>query len=120
MFRIDEKLKLIKLPKDGSLPKKIASVDYTVSTYVTPWATADEKNRTQYIELLNSLMEKKNSKLISIDPENSSNVIRDYCDDFNLHTTYIEQLDLMPVDEIATSSKVIDCTIWEKKSEVGE
>jgi len=117
---LNEKLKLIKLPKDGSLPKKIASVDYTVSTYVTPWATADEKNRTQYIELLNSLMEKKNSKLISIDPENSSNVIRDYCDDFNLHTTYIEQLDLMPVDEIATSSKVIDCTIWEKKSEVGE
>ncbi len=117
---LNEKLKLIKLPKDGSLPKKIASVDYTVSTYVTPWATADEQNRTQYIGLLKSLMEKKNSKLISIDPESSSNVIRDYCDDFNLHATYIDELNLRAIDEIASSSNVIDCTIWEKKAEVGE
>ena len=33
------------LPSDGTLPASVESVDFVLSTYVTPWAMEDEKNK---------------------------------------------------------------------------
>lgn len=117
---LKDKLKLIKIPKDGGQPEDVKPVDYTISTYVTPWAVADDKNKLQYTTLIQSLLAKKDAKLISVDPEDSSKVIRDYCDVFNLHDTYTNEMGLISVGELGDSSNVIDCTIWENKNEVGE
>ena len=118
--KLYDKLRLVQLPLDGTLPSEIPPVDYIISTYVTPWAISNERNKSQYVELLQELMAKNGSKLISVDPENDKSSIRSYCKFFNLQGTY-EKMGLRPIDpDITTDSDVIECTIWEKKAEVGE
>ena len=62
-------LEFIKIPEDGSLPSDAKPVDFTIATYVTPWAMSDEKNKSQYSELISTLLNKEKAKLISVDPE---------------------------------------------------
>ena len=44
-------------------------VDFTIATYVTPWAMSDEKNKSQYSELIIPYSTKKKQNSSHSDPE---------------------------------------------------
>jgi len=112
-------LQFIKIPEDGSVPVDAKPVDFTIATYVTPWAMSDDKNRTQYSGLINTLLNKENAKLICVDPESSSKIIRSYYHgDYNLDTMYKDELNLKPepnASRLHAENMVVDCTVWKKK-----
>ena len=112
-------LKFIQIPDDGSVPVDAKPVDFTIATYVTPWAMSDGKNRTQYSGLINELLNKKDSKLICVDPESSSKIIRSYYQgDYNLDTMYMDELNLKPepnASRLHAKNMVVECTVWKKK-----
>ena len=95
-------------------------MDYIISTYVTPWAISNERNKSQYVELLQELMAKSGSKLISVDPE-MTNLRFEVIVNSSTCKAHIEKMGLRPIDPIlrliVMSSNV---QIWEKKAEVGE
>jgi len=106
-------LDFVKLPTDGTVPDEAKPVDIIISTYVTPWAMNDDKNKRQYSELIQKLLSKENSKLISVDPESSEKVIRSYTEYFNLQDMYVGELGLKNIHEpFDDSNNVVDCTIW--------
>jgi hypothetical protein len=119
-------LKFIKLPKDGTIPEETIPVDYILSTYVTPWAMeldddGKKTNREQYIELIHSLLGKEKSRLISVDPQDSSKAIRASCDVTNLQNLYLKDLDLKLHDSVDSGEDmVVDCKIWKRKNKVVE
>ena len=95
-------------------------MDYIISTYVTPWAISNERNKSQYVELLQELMAKSGSKLISVDPE-MTNLRFEVIVNSSTCKAHMKKMGLRPIDhDITTDSDVIECTIWEKKAEVGE
>ena len=103
------------LPSDGTLPASVESVDFVLSTYVTPWAMEDEKNKNQYIQLIQSLLKEPSSRLISVDPSDSSKSIRSYCRDTNLQSVYITTLGLKLADtEHSGDDMVVDCKVWRR------
>ena len=104
------------LPKDKTPLKNVEPVDYVIATYVTPWAMADDENKQQYSSLITDLLNKTNAKLISVDPENSSKVIRSYSENFTLQDMYANQLNLKPAGgcEIR-DDMVVNWTIWKRK-----
>ena len=103
------------LPSDGTLPASVESVDFVLSTYVTPWAMEDEKNKNQYIQLIQSLLKEPSSRLISVDPSDSSKSIRSYCKDTNLQSVYISTLGLKLADtEHSGEDMVVDCKVWRR------
>ena len=105
------------IPKDGTPIDDVIPVDYVLATYVTPWAMAEhEKNRDQYSILIQNLLNKNDAKLISIDPADSSKVIRSHSDAFNLDDLYKNELNLRPVDsEEYNEHSIIDWTVWKLK-----
>lgn len=112
-------LEFIQIPDDGSVPVDAKPVDFTIATYVTPWAMSDDKNRTQYSGLINTLLNKEYAKLICVDPESSSKIIRSYYQgDYNLDTMYMDELNLKPepnASRLHAENMVVDCTVWKKK-----
>ena len=80
---------------------------------------SDDKNRTQYSGLINTLLNKENAKLICVDPESSSKIIRSYYHgDYNLDTMYKDELNLKPepnASRLHAENMVVDCTVWKKK-----
>lgn len=112
-------LEFIQIPDDGSVPVDAKPVDFTIATYVTPWAMSDDTNRTQYSGLINTLLNKENAKLICVDPESSSKIIRSYYHgDYNLDTMYKDELNLKPepnASRLHAENMVVDCTVWKKK-----
>ena len=81
------------IPEDGTIPKEIEPTDITIATYVAPWAIVG-KNKEQYTNLLNKLLEKDNSKLISVDPVNGNNTVRSNIGKFCLPSYYGDELKL--------------------------
>lgn len=113
----DFELNLKKLPMDGTLPENVHSVDFVLSTYVTPWAMADNQNKTQYMDLVKKLLGAPSSRLISVDPSTSIKAIRSTCKYFTLQDMYKEELGLQLVkSEHAGNDMVVDCKIWRPKS----
>lgn len=109
------------LPSDGTLPASVESVDFVLSTYVTPWAMEDEKNKNQYIQLIQSLLKEPSSRLISVDPSDSSKSIRSYCKDTNLQSVYISTLGLKLADtEHSGEDMVVDCKVWRRDKVSGD
>lgn len=112
----DFELYLKKLPMDGTLPENVNSVDFVLSTYVTPWAMADNQNRAQYMDLMKELLGTPTSRLISVDPSTSIKAIRSTCKYFTLHDMYKEELGLQLVkSEHAGPDMVVDCKIWKPR-----
>ena len=108
-------LRLEKLPIDGSLPQSVLPVDLVISTYVTPWAIEGEKNKQQYVDLINSLMDNQNGEIISVDPADSTKSIRSACKLTNLQDVYINDLGLRIKRKIDSGrNKVVDCKLWSK------
>ena len=112
-------LQFIKIPEDGSIPVDAKPVDFTIATYVTPWAMNDEKNKLQYSELINTLLNKEKAKLITVDPESSNKIIRSYYQgDYNLDRMYRDELNLKPIPNASRlhgEDMVVECTVWKKK-----
>ena len=108
------KIEINTLPKDGTLPKGISSVDITISTYVTPWAIKDDKK--QYSDLLEVLMGKDNSILIAVDPKQSECLVRARVKEFNLNNYYIDELNLEHRKNHLTrlKNKTAEALIWFK------
>lgn len=101
-----------KLPKNGNKLQWVKPVDYVLATYVTPWAM-DENNKSQYSSLIHDLLNKNNSFLISVDPENSSKVIRSHSEHFNLQELYVDELNLKNVNASDTNeSMVVNWNVW--------
>ena len=79
----------------------------------------DEKNKLQYSELINTLLNKEKAKLISVDPESSNKIIRSYYQgDYNLDRMYRDELNLKPIPNASRlhgEDMVVECTVWKKK-----
>mgnify|MGYP001201925312 CR=1 FL=1 len=112
-------LQFIKIPEDGSLPSDAKPVDFTIATYVTPWAMNDEKNKTQYSGLINILLNKEKARLITVDPEDPQKIIRSYYDgNYNLDGMYRDELNLKSstnASRLHGENMVVECTVWQKK-----
>ena len=80
---------------------------------------SDAKNKLQYSELINTLLNKEKAKLISVDPESSSKIIRSYYQgDYNLDRMYRDELNLKPIPNASRlhgQDMVVECTVWKKK-----
>ena len=108
-------LKLEKLPIEGSLPQSVLPVDLVISTYVTPWAIEGEKNKQQYVDLINSLMDNQSGEIISVDPSDSTKMIRSACELTNLQDVYLNDLGLKMKRNLSSGrDKVVDCKLWSK------
>jgi hypothetical protein len=112
-------LQFIKIPEDGSLPSDAKPVDFTIATYVTPWAMNDEKNKIQYSGLINILLNKEKARLITVDPEDPQKIIRSYYDgNYNLDSMYRDELNLKSstnASRLHGENMVVECTVWQKK-----
>lgn len=106
------------LPSNGSLPEDVEAVDYVLSTYVTPWAVADDQNTEQYKNLIFSLLGSPSSRLISVDPSTSEKAIRSTCRVFNLQHIYEKTLQLDKALGNSAVKSVVDCKIWKRRFEV--
>lgn len=96
------------------LPDNIESADFTVATYVTPWAINTE-TEDQYIRMLNQLLGDDESKLISVDPKTGNKSVRSWCSKFNLSDIYKKKLQLKstPINEL--QNQTVDAIVWRKK-----
>ena len=96
------------------LPNNIESADFTVATYVTPWAINTE-TEDQYIRMLNHLMSNDDSKLISVDPKAGNKSVRTWCSKFNLSDIYKKKLQLKSTPISRPQNQTVDAIVWRKK-----
>jgi len=96
------------------LPDNIESADFTVATYVTPWAINTE-TEDQYIGMLNLLLGNDNSKLISVDPKAGNKSVRSWCSKFNLSDIYKKKLKLKSTPITRPQNQTVDAIVWRKK-----
>ena len=83
----------------------------------------NETNREQYKKLIHKLLENEKSRLISVDPSNSSKAIRATCEFTTLQELYLgaNGLDLKLHDtKVAGDDMVVDCKIWKLKGRTAE
>ena len=80
-------------------------------------AIEGEKNKQQYVDLINSLMDNQSGEIISVDPADSTKLIRSACELTNLQDVYLNDLGLKMKRNLAAAEiklLIVNCgqKIW--------
>ena len=95
-------------------PENINGVDFIISTYVTPWVIGSE-TEDQYVKMLETLMSKKTSRLISVDPKADDKSIRSWCSHFDLAHIYKKRLNLRSKKIQKPKNECVEAFVWCKR-----
>ncbi len=95
-------------------PENINGVDFIISTYVTPWVVGSE-TEDQYVKMLETLMSKKTSRLISVDPKADDKSIRSWCSHFDLAHIYKKRLNLRSKKIQKPKNECVEAFVWSKR-----